>query len=384
MELASLVPVWLTALCPGATNLRAPGVAVKPPTHRTAASPPVNTSLTHIMWYPPPGTPVTPAAARHVREQLAALPSLTNAALPQELIMMEGEHGAAGGPIHAGLTRLYCFKPTAGSLPSPAASGASLLARALALFPGVRELRTGVTVDDAGLDALLGTLPGTAAAKLQLLKVSHFDLKLSHVQQPWPWPKLEVDTLHVDSFALLPLERISSCKAVYGVAPGGGAQEAARVAQALARWAETSREPPELKATIKQPEAELPALWRLMAALPAERQRTLSIASLPRITSHVLSELALHLPSSVQRVDFWDYHASDPDVWGALLPSLPASVRELSLVSVREPMTFGRIHTLCCQAVRPIALEVWGLQPLDAQMVRLSLPEAVRCLITFR
>ncbi len=342
LEQASLVPAWVRVLCPNATELEIGLGALAPhPLHQPTPHP----HLQQLEWDRSWDADQDPPVAEHVRQQLAALPSLISLTL-WDLRWAGGEEQdeqQAGRLISSTLTRLELLTD------DDTGNAFQELLHLPTQFPQLRELDASrMTVDDAGLEALL-RLP-----HLERLHVSGFELRRSHVHRLLLWKELSVDTLDMGSFARLPLDTIVSCSVCGDVFPSADAVAVARVAQAVTRWGGRGGGWDDLSIYGEDVAALLVTLGPLVAALPAEQQRTVRIDVLDNITPQQLQQLGQHLPASVTTLLLRLTDLS-VDAWDALLPSLPATVEELQLEhQSASAFTEQEALALCRAAVRPI------------------------------
>ncbi len=388
LQLSALVPAWLKVCCPNVTSLKVEDCAVAPHLQSqpwSPAAPPAAPA-------PPSGTAPQPrrsgpapltcqhlqsvtfahkggagsrsllfrwgitwerqAAAhaqwqQHVREQLAALPSLASLATREDEWML--------GPalVSTSLTSL-----------SFGGGDDSRRAPHLAVqFPNLRQLRAeDLTVDDDEMEALL-LLP-----RLERLSVGGFNLQRSHVHRAWTVRHLEAGGVDVDSLARLPLEGVQTFSVHYGrvsVVASGDAQAVARVAEAVRRWGGAATVPHPRGCVEVERGASMAAvlttLGPLLAALPAAQRRGVALREVEGIAPVTLQALGQQLPASVASLRLLDC-ALQPEAWPALLPSLPATVAELQL-SLRRPPTEEQLVAVCEGAVRRVRVACSRLPP---------------------
>ncbi len=399
LELTALVPPWLKVCCPNVTMLELvdcfPSESLlllkqQPPAPRgtataagaAAAAPPAQPAaltcrhLRHVDWrallhdYDADGP-----LYNHVRQQLAALPSLSS------LISDSVEWMTEPALVSTSLTSLI----NATCLNEEEDEWSTRLLRGVSVqFPALRELAIGgVIVGDDGLEALLLGLP-----HLRRVDVGRFVLQRSHIQRACQWEHLQVDRLGVDSFARLPLERIPRCTWSHFIIPSRDPLAVARVAEAVRRWgqqpasawppdSEVHRlagwaQPAQLRCWIRaqDPAALLATLGPLLAALPPHQRRTQWVDDPHNLTPDVLRALGQRLHPGVAVLQLVGVHVPcwSPDVYPALLPSLPATVEEVQLDGALVRYQDDGLVALCVAAVRPIRVGV----PLAAQRARLS------------
>ncbi len=335
-----MVPAWVKVLCPNATQLRL--------TDNTLATHPLpqpsgHPHLQQLRWdadWVLLGSP----PAEHVRQLLAALPSLTSLTIGAP--SWAGGEQQDGRLVSSTVTRLELTGAERDPTPQ-------LLQRLPTQFPNLRELAAwNVTVDDAGLEALL-RLP-----HLERLGVAEFTLQRSHsLPHERQLASLWVSALHVDSFARLPLAGIQACSGWGWVQPSAAAAAVAWVAQAIRRWGGRGVAGDSLIIQGHDVPALLATLGPLLAVLPAEQQRDVTISGLRNATPQQLQQLGQQLPPGVATLRL-DSYALAPDAWPALLPSLPATVEELRLQYNMSRFNEQHVLALCQAAVRPIRVGV--------------------------
>ncbi len=354
MEHTSLVPAWVKVLSPNVTKLElGRSTLADPPLRQPMPHP----HLQHLKWYQPGDNP---PLAQHVRQQLAALPSLTSLELwnldwadeEEEEGQQQQQQQDAGRLISRSVTRLQLFDESL--------SETWKVQHLHTQFPCLRELVTdGTCVDDDCLEALLQALP-----HLERLSVDGFRLQRSHAHEAWPWRDFSARRLHVDSFARLPLDGIPACSWLW-VVPSSDAAAVARVAQAVKRWGSARY----LDIIGGDFTALLTTLGPMVAAQPAAQQRGLCISDLRDVTPQQLQQLGQHVPATVSMLCLRTYCLA-MDTWSALLPSLPASVTALRLLPVSPPLTEQQVLALCQAAVRPIWVDLGSLNQEQLKHVR--------------
>ncbi len=351
LEQTSLVPAWVKVLCPNATKLDL-GLS-------TLADPPLRQPLPHphlqqLQWDRQSDLYDDPPLEEHMRQQLAALPSLTSLTLADLAWAQEEEEEEddddeeegqqqAGRLMSCSVTRLELH-----ALPEHASALQGLWTQ----FPCLRELSLdSATLDDDGLEALLQGVPAT----MDRLSAGGFRLQRSHAHAAWPWPEVTVKELDVDSFARLPLDGIPACS-WQSVVPSSDAAAVARVAAAVKRWGGRWSGPGVWWISGSDFKALLAALGPLVAALPAALQGRLRIRGLHDVTAERVQQLGQHLPASITTLTL-TASCMAPDAWPAVLPSLPAGVTTLRLVHVYR-LTEEQVLALCQAAVRPVTVVV--------------------------
>ncbi len=363
VEQTSLVPAWVKVLCPNATELDLGWDTLAPrPLHQPRPHLHLHELRWEHSWAPAGGSPV----AAHVREQLAALPSLTSLTVHDLSWAGEEEEGEqqAGRLISSTVTRLEL------RIGGPVAGRREMLQRLPTQFPHLRQLGARiVTVEDDGLEALL-RLP-----HLERLAVWNFSMQRSHAHRACLWAELEVAELDVGSFARLPLDTIPVCRCWGEVRPSTDAAAVVRVAQAVRRWCGMGRAGGnEWFISGKDAAALVTTLGPLLAALPTEQQRRVTISFWRDVTPQQVQQLGQHLPPSTATLHLNNYTLS-PDAWAALLPSLPATVEELELGDVYPAPTEQQVLALCRAAVQPIRVVVslsrWGAGLSERDLVRI-------------
>ncbi len=316
----------------------------------------------------------------HVREQLAALPNLTSLSLV-DLSWAGGEEEdeqQAGRLISSTVTRLELTQADAWE------DSSWVLQRLPTQFPNLRDLEALVlNVDDAGLDAFL-RLP-----HLERLHVRGLQLRRSHAHMACRWADLKVTELDVGSFARLPLDGIQACSGWWTVRPSADAAAVARVAQAVRRWGCLGGCRTGSRVRGHDAAALVTTLGPLLAALPAEQQRQVSIEDLWDATPQQVQQLGQQLPPGVTTLRLNRYKLVS-DAWTALLPSLPATVAELRLEDTSSPDLKEHVVALCQAGVRPIRVVVPlsrsgpGVAEQDLERMRASLvgPDGLPSLVT--
>ncbi len=368
LEQTSLVPAWIKVLCPNVTKLELRECAISPqPLHQ----PMPHQHLQQLLWDQEALAPQAPTLGQHVRQQLAALPSLTSLTLPNLpwVAQEEGEQ-QAGRLISSSVTRLEVARWQR----SPPLVGSVHLRRLPAQFPNLRELQAPCcVVDDEGLGLLR-----QFAAHQPRLTVGAFYLGVSHAHEPWPWPEVAVRELDVASFARLPLDRIQACRSPDLVRPSADATAVARVAQAVRRWGGFASFDDESGGLCEFLWGNLPALAATLGPLVTaaqsegpDRNQSLTITGMRDVIPQQLRQLGQHLPPCVTTLCL-DEYALSPHAWAALLPSLPATVEELDLGYTEPFIPEAQVLALCWSAVRPIRVRV---PQRSARMFRLGLTE---------
>ncbi len=382
LEQGSLVPAWVKVLCPSVTKLHLHNDRLAAqPLHQPTALP----HLQHLWWGRQWGA--QEQLAEHVRQQLAALPSLTSLTLgdlswaSQEWREDEDEeeHERRAGRLISGtVTRLDILEGHVGPW---------TLHHLLTRFPCLRELDLcSGTLDDDGLEALLlHGLPPT----LHRLVVTSFSLQRSHVRAAWPVQEVIVNTLDVDSFARLPLDGIQACTWEV-VQPSSDTAAVERVVQAIRRWGGRGCVTRHWGCGVfgERFTALLTTLGPLLSALPAAQQ-LLTIFGMQGVTADQLQQLGQSLPPGVATLVLLDCDLM-PDAWPALLPSLPATVTVLYVLrqtiwAVEEE----QVLALCEAAVRPITIKVprdefWNGAPSEEALERIRSRVAGVGLVTLK
>ncbi len=342
LEKSALVPAWAKVLCPEATKLVLHDGALA---RRPLAQPMPHRHLQHLEWAWLHDNDDDPPPPEHTRQQLAALPSLTSLSLLDLSWagLQEEDEQQAGRLVSNTVTRLQLTggQPD-GILPQ--------LQRLPTQFPHLRVLDAAdyAVVYDDGLDVLLRRMP-----HLERLNVWGFRLKDDHTRMAWPWRDVRVRRVRVDSFARLPLDSIPACSGWWRVEPSADAAAVARVAQAIRRWGGMGDGKDGLSIDGREFEALLTTLGPLVAALPPEEQRDVTITDRRGITAQEMRQLGQHLPAGVATLRFDSYKLA-PDAWPALLPSLPSTVEEVQLGFSYPCFTEEQVLALCRAAVRPI------------------------------
>ncbi len=138
--------------------------------------------------------------------------------------------------------------------------------------------------------------------------------------------------------------------------PSADAWAVARAAQAVRRWGGLGGGSHSLSIRGEDVAAQLATLGPLLAALPAE-QRRVTTHGLRGATAQQVQQLGQQLPASVRCLHLY-CHSLAPGAWGALLPSLPASVEELRLEYGSHDLDEEQVLALRDAAVRPIRVVV--------------------------
>ncbi len=356
LQLSALVPAWLRELCPSVMRLALESVDL-PTAPPSRPAPALHHSLQTLLWRPLPSldTSADPIR-RHVRQQLAALPSLAS------LTARDVDWAARPALISSSLTRLELFSSLE-ELPPP------LRLHLAAQFPNLVEL-DGIRylmVHDEDFHALL-RLP-----HLRTLKIAGLALQYSARGRP-PWPQhldLHVSSALVDTFALLPLDSIPRCTVTESMfVPSLDAARAQRVAAAFRRWG-ALRVENDGSVLLRVTGLDVAAL---LASLPpflraVQQPVTLGVVVAVNLTPDTLRRLAALLTPNVRTLRFIDTSFA-PDTWPALLPILPPSVDVLDLVAGTSPMapmvglpplpSVEQLRSLCLGAVRPVRVRVAG------------------------
>ncbi len=171
----------------------------------------------------------------------------------------------------------------------------------------------------------------------------------------------------MDSFARLPLHRILTLKGVKSVRPSADTQAVTRVAEAVRRWGGLGQQKDGLSIIPEDINAVTTTLGPLLAALPEEQRRRMTLCELGvgAVTPQFLQRLGAALPSSgIKRLSLGtridDTWQPAPAAWRALLPSLPATVERVDLHNVRA--SEQQLVDLCCAATRrvTVAVSLWS------------------------
>ncbi len=290
--------------------------------------------------------------AQHLQQQLAALPSLSSLTVLDTEDLLEQLHSTTLTGLE-----LTTYRPLGVQ--------ASFLQRLPVQFPNLVELHApyAVSVDDDGLEALL------SMRGLRRVTVWDLDLERSHAHRPCTWEELfaaELTHVDVDMWARLPLEGIAHLDVPSawrgGVLPSRDAQAVARVAAAVKRsgcegavrgLSFSGEDATALRTTLRP----------LLGALPAEEQRTIRIIGLRVDLPDAWSQLCQQLTPAVSTLGLYDCTVA-PEVLGALLPTLPATVTRLELTSWPDLSTIEEhVLAVCSAAVRPIEVFVAGRLP---------------------
>ncbi len=347
------VPAWVRVLCPNLECLDAlvctfaaqPERVSTSPAGMSLAAPAMCSRLQRLAWIsmadlrqenPPP--------LDLVRRQLTALPSLTH--LHADTWDFTAMDQGGGSAISTSVTRLALSRHGQPTMPQ----------RLATIFPALRELKLASgRVGDAELDGLL--------RHLGHLDVSFngFDLTQSFAHRAWPWPHLTTRNLDVDSFARLPLHGIVSCSVDMDVQPSADAQAVARVAEAVRRWGGLGLTDG-LKVDGESCDEVVTTLGPLLAALPEGQRRHLTLCELGvgAVTPQFLQRLGAALPPCVERLSLGTSISFSwqpaPDAWGALLPSLPATVERVDLLTVSA--SEQQLVDMCGAATRRVTVSV--------------------------
>ncbi len=356
LQQSALVPAWFRELCPSATHLdlvrtRLPAALAPYP------APLPQHSLQTLFWDPVPTLDTSAGPIRrHVRQQLAALPSLTS------LTVRDLDWAAGAALISGSLTRLVVVFSQEERESPP-------LVHLPAQFPNLRELDglNVLIVRDVDLCALL-RMP-----HLRTLKAAGVALQDSHRGRPWPQHlDLQLHSVVVDSFDLLPLDRIHMCAVADSVViPSEDVACAERVAAACRRWGASCVQQDKsivLRFMSRDFAATLTSLPPFLRATQPQ-PITLSIALAVDLTRAEMRRLVGRLTPNVRTLRFSDTSFAAA-LWPRLLPSLPPSVKALHLVtdSSASALMMGRpllpsveqLRSLCQGAVRPIEVRVAG------------------------
>ncbi len=277
-----------------------------------------------------------------VRQQLAALPSLTHLHVDQWDFTALDQGGSA---LSTSLTRLVLARRGQPTLPQ----------RLPAMFPRLRELELtwGSVTEDAELDGLL--------QHLRHVDVSfyHFNLTQSFAHRAWPWPHLKVSFLDVDSFTRLPLHSILSCSVEVHVLPSADAQAVARMADAVQRWGGVGQQQNGLVISGTSPDALVTTLGPLLAALPEQQRRHVRLYDFQEgaVTPAFLQRLGAALPACVKRLSLSTMGSSlSPAAKSALVASLPATVEQVDLEG--NEFTEQELVDLCSAVTRRVKVTV--------------------------
>ncbi len=199
--------------------------------------------------------------------------------------------------------------------------------------------------------------------------------------------ELGVDTLR----ARLPLHRISSCTvsrapdddssdstALVVHASANAQAQVARVAEAVRRWGGVQglcegQIAPGLVHVRERAwhfEAVLRTMGPVLSALPQEEQQCRHVCvfcvhyawRLDYCAPEDVRPLCQALPPSVQRLSLY-LGEIGPDAWGALLPSLPATVEQMWTCSTRSWVAAtppsSKLMAVCRAATRRVTVGVW-------------------------
>ncbi len=353
------MPAWLKVCCPGVKKLElddcrltphlpdlpppAPAAAPAPPPHHGSSAPLTCQHLRRIdiSFHDDDDNGDNGSGGeqwrQHVRQQLAALPSLTSLVAYDDQWLLEPA----------------LVSTTLTSLSLTSTFSAQRVAHLAVQFPNLRRLHADfLALDDAGLEALL-RLP-----RLKWLCVEGFNLlRRSHAHRAWAVRHLGVVKLDVGALALLPLEGIKTCTLhpLAWCTPSSDARAVARVAEAVRRWdglltARWGRVQVEGRDTA----ALLTTLGPLLAALPAAQGRAAHVFGICDATPATVQALGQQLPGTVATLHL-SRSSMQPEAWLALLPSLPATVTELRLGGYP---TEEELVALCVGAVRRVRVAV--------------------------
>ncbi len=348
LEQTSLVPMWLPLTCPNVTNLECSGGAITdhlplpappPPRSATTASPaPAPVACQHLHRLDLSGT--ERLGAQHLRQQLAALPSLSTLNLWDSLRMAAELHSTS-------VTHLAFLYDDEDS---------RVLERLPAQFPNLVEMSAPslCALDDDGLEALL------SVRSLRRVDLWGLRLQRSHAHRPCAWEDLLLWRMDVDSVARLPLEGIRRlCIDGNEVCPSRDAQAVARVAAIVKRSGVLGAKDG-VTFSGEDPAALLTTLRPLLAPLPAEQQRRVTIKGMGQeATPEVVRQVGQQLPPAVHTLELAKCSCA-LDTWVALLPSLPATVTRLQLGFgwPAPPQMEEHVVAVCAGAVRPITVAV--------------------------
>ncbi len=360
-EQGSVVPMWLPVTCPNITSVYSCGCDVvarpilpPPPPPCSAASdrspPPAPAACHHLQslsFFS--ADHLTPRQlAWDLRQQLAALPSLSELTLWSTEGLLEEPHSAS-------VTRLRLDGYGQEDEQEEEQATVSMLRRLPVQFPGLVELDApqAFSLGDAGLEVLLGM------RGLRRVAVRQLDLQRSHAHRPCAWEQLSLATLVVDQLARLPLEGVQRLQGRAGdVRPSRDAQAVARFAAAVKRSVTLCCEP--LDVHGEDAAALLATLRPLLEALPsAEERRSVGVSGLHVGAPDVLRELCQQLTPGVEalrlRGCMWR-----PEAFPALLPSLPATVARVDVhTDLMTPESReGAVLAVCRAAVRPVEVGV--------------------------
>ncbi len=347
---SALVPAWLRELCPNVMRLALVGTGL-PTSPPPQPAPPPHLSLQTLIWNPHASVDTSAdPIRRHVRQQLAALPSLTS------LTTRDLDWAARPVFISGSVTRLDLFGSFVQCLPPP-------LVHLPTQFPNLTELEGAkyLVVRDDDLRALLRML------HLQRLGVFMLELQDSHRAGPWP-QHLDVRAVStsVDTLALLPLDRVPKVTMAQGlIMPSRDAARAERVAAASRRWGAFGvKEEGRVWLSFSSTDflAFLTTLPPFLRAAPPQ-PAILDIVTATGMTVEK-RQLAALLTPNISALQFT--HAP---IWPRLLPSLPPSVTVLGMHIERMPVglpeaalgqmpSVQQVLSLCLGAVRPVTVRV--------------------------
>ncbi len=368
LEQSALAPAWVKVLCPNAKSLDLCWDTLAP-----LHQPQPPRQVESLRWERAWAADQDPPMAEHVRQQLAALPSLTWLTVGSLSWSTEAEEDEpqARRLISSSLTKLEVTSA------HDTDRSRRLLQRLPTQFPNLKEVslmeqrnQLGDPIDDDGLEALL-SLP-----HLERLRVWGLQLRRSHAHRAWPLKRLEVNDLDVDSFARLPLGSIPACGGRREVLPSADAAAVARVAQAVQRWGTLcdGHGLDRWRVNCQDFAALLVTLRPLLAALPVAERCDGTLLRLRDVTPQQVQQLGQQLPPGVTSLHIYMYELS-VDAWAALLPSLPAEVTELDFGTAVPELTEEHVLALCRAAVRPVRVEIkFGRsEPFFAQLTEQDL-----------
>ncbi len=351
--------MWLPLTCPNFTSLERSGGTITdnlplpapppPPSSRPAPAPVACQHLQRLHL-----SDVRGVDPQHLRQQLAALPSLSS------LTVLDPE-GLLAELHSASLTRLWLV----GSDQDNEEALTRAVQRLPVQFPNLVELGAVdcLTLTDDGLEALL------SMRSLRRVKVQDFRLERSHAQRRCDWEELSLETplLVVDQLARLPLEGIQRLRtSANSFSPSRDAQAVARVAAIVKRSGGLGAQYG-LPIIGGDAAALLTSLHPLLEAVMEEVQRKVTIAGMVDATPEVVQQLGQQLTPSVRSLRMWKCTLA-PEAFPALLPSLPATVSRVCLEFGGSPpeLLEERVLAMCGAAVRPINVYV-GMDDLHEE-----------------